>query len=788
MTDVVEKPVVDTVSIEVDGIAMEVPKGTMIIEATDKAGIHIPRFCYHPKLSIAANCRMCLVDVEKAPKPLPACATPVMDGMKVYTRSRRAIASQQNVMEFLLINHPLDCPICDQGGECELQDVSIGHGHSVSRYVDRKRSVKDENLGALVSTEMTRCIHCTRCVRFLDEIAGTNELGGMGRGDRTFISTYVGRSIDSELSGNIIDLCPVGALTNKPFRFRARSWELRAAGSVSSHDSVGSGIVYHRRQGRILRAVPANNDAINENWLSDRDRWGFHGLYADERFHKPEMKNESHWQKCGWPTAISVVADILSGAKPEETGFLISAQNSNEHLYLAQKFARAINCSNIDHRIRQRDFADDDSRGLNPQLGCSIASLATSDAILLVGSNIRHDQPILGHRIRQAAHAGASVYSINSSDYDFNFNMAAESVCKPSLMAMELAAVAASLELTADGALGKLIASASRNEVSDRIAGGLKQASSGRIILGNDASAHEVASVLRALAELIAGATGSSYGELPVHANSAGATLCGVLPHRQAGMAVSASVGKNTSEMLDGSLKVVVIDGFEPGLDCIQGARLQQVLSDADKVIYLGQYVTDAIREVADLILPVNGYLESGGTMVNMDGQQQTAGPVSKPVAESKDGWKVYRVLAEKMSLQGFDYTSSGDIRNEINSLDTESVIGNSPVNFPLPANATPGQLELHGHYGLYSSDAMVRRSSHLQDTIHASRAELTIHPADAERLEISDGETCVANGGPELVVRVSEQQAEGSAGYPLGVAELVELTAASVVTLEKRS
>ncbi len=785
MSDVAEKPVVETVTIEVDGISMDVPKGAMIIEATDRAGIHIPRFCYHPKLSIAANCRMCLVDVEKAPKPLPACATPVMDGMKVYTRSHRAVSAQQNVMEFLLINHPLDCPICDQGGECELQDISIGHGHSVSRYVDRKRSVKDENLGALISTEMTRCIHCTRCVRFLDEIAGTNELGGMGRGDHTFISTYVGRSIDSELSGNIIDLCPVGALTNKPFRFRARSWEMRAAPSISSHDAVGSNIVYHRQRGRILRAVPAANEAVNENWLSDRDRWGFHGIYSDDRITQPEMKNDRHWQKCGWPTAIKAAADTLSGVDASEIGFLVSAQNSNENLYSAQKLARSLGCHNIDHRIRQIDFVDDQSRVLTASLGGSIASLASADAILIIGANIRHDQPILGHRVRQASHAGAAISVINPYDYPHNFDLAAEVICKPSLMVSELAAVARSLGMTAKGALGKLIKDSRENEASTRIAKSLKSGERGRVLLGQNALGHANASALRALATLICQATGASYGELPAFANAAGAMMMGVLPHREAGMAVSSQRGQNVSEMINGSLKVIVIDGFEPTLDCLQAAGLQQALSQAEQVIVISPYVTDAIREVATLILPSLTFLETGGSLVNAAGQWQSRAAASKPDGDGKDSWKIYKVIADQLKLEGFDYQGIGDLREEISGLDVETVMGKIDPVITLPVVSADNTLELQCDYGMVSSDPIVRRSDHLQKTSHASLAAVRLNPLDAERLGVVREETVRLNGELLVAAIMDENQPEGSLGCPMGVEALSPLTAHVSVAVE---
>ena len=426
---------VDMVNIEVDGVAMQAPKNSMIIEATDRAGIDVPRFCYHRKLTIAANCRMCLVDVEKAPKPMPACATPVMDGMKIYTQSRRAVDAQHGVMEFLLINHPLDCPICDQGGECELQDLAMGYGRSISRFSERKRVVKDKNAGPLIQTDMTRCIHCTRCVRFLEEIAGTSEMGGSGRGDRLEIGTCIEKSIDSELSGNIIDVCPVGALTNKPFRFSARAWELVAQPSVATHDGLGSTLHYHNRRGEILRAVPADNEAVNETWLSDRDRFSHFGLYAEDRVREPMVKENGEWRSVSWEEAIAATATALKSVVEEhgadELGVLMSPGALTEEYYLAQSMVRALGCGNIDHRLREIDFADDNAQPTTPQFGASPAEMEQASSILLIGSNIRHEAPILGHRVRKAWLAGAGISAINPIDFDFHFKLKNKQIVAP---------------------------------------------------------------------------------------------------------------------------------------------------------------------------------------------------------------------------------------------------------------------------------------------------------------------------------------------------------------------
>ncbi|MGA7801529.1 MAG: NADH-quinone oxidoreductase subunit NuoG, partial [Gammaproteobacteria bacterium] len=442
-------PAGELVTIEVDGVPLQARKGQMVIEVTDEAGIYVPRFCYHKKLSVAANCRMCLVQVEKSPKPMPACATPVMEGMRVFTKSDYARDAQRAVMEFLLINHPLDCPICDQGGECELQDLALGYGRGVSRFTEKKRVVKDKDIGPLIATDMTRCIHCTRCVRFLEEIAGHKELGGTGRGENVEIGTYVERAIESEMSGNVIDVCPVGALTSKPFRFAARAWELTRHASVSPHDSVGSNLFVHALRGELLRVVPRDNEAINEVWLSDRDRFGYQGVNSADRLQAPMIKTDGAWKEVDWETALQAAADgvrhIADAHGPDQLGMLVSPTATVEEMYLAGRLAEGLGCRNIDHRLRQADFSDQERAPLFPWLGQSIEDLEQVDAALLIGSNVRKDLPIVGHRLRKASLGGAKLMFINPVDYQFRFNVAAKAIVSPSRMVGELAAVAAAL-------------------------------------------------------------------------------------------------------------------------------------------------------------------------------------------------------------------------------------------------------------------------------------------------------------------------------------------------------
>jgi NADH-quinone oxidoreductase subunit G len=486
------------ISIEVDGKKLDATAGQMLIEVTDKAGITVPRFCYHKHLSVAANCRMCLVEVENAPKPLPACATPCADGMKVFTRSPVARAAQKGTMEFLLINHPLDCPICDQGGECELQDVAMGYGGDVSRFTEQKRVVRDENLGSLIATDMTRCIHCTRCVRFGAEIAGLREMGATGRGEHMRIGVYIEQAVGSELSGNIIDLCPVGALTSKPYRYTARSWELTQADGIPAHDGVGSNVHWHIRRNQIMRAIPRENQACNQTWLSDRDRFAYQGFNADDRITVPMIRENGKLQETDWDEALEVAANLLKAAPPEKLGALVSPNATTEEAYLAGKLMRGLNSENIDHRLRQVDFRGDANNPSLQWLGQCFEALADNAATLLVGSWLRKEQPMLNHRLRQSFLDGGIVMAINPVAYSFNFDLDVDVVCSPADMVVELAGVAKALGLSTCGVEVDV------DESHQTIANTLKEAEQGSIILGNSAMMHPDYSILRRLAASIA--------------------------------------------------------------------------------------------------------------------------------------------------------------------------------------------------------------------------------------------------------------------------------------------
>ena len=658
-------PISDLVNIEIDGKAMQVPKNSMIIAAADKAGIPIPRFCYHEKLPIAANCRMCMVETEMGgkamPKPQPACATPVAEGMKIHTQSQRALSAQRNVMEFLLINHPLDCPICDQGGECELQDLSVGYGRSVSRFVERKRVVPDEDLGPLIETEMTRCIQCTRCVRFMTEVAGSPELGGMGRGENLEIGTYIGKTIDSELGGNIIDVCPVGALTNKVFRFKARAWELIARESIGYHDALGSNLWLHTRRGEVLRSVPRDNEAINECWLSDRDRYSHQGLYASDRAKKPMIRKNGTLVETTWEEAIAFVADGLK-RNGTDIGALVAPLASCEEGYLLAKIVRGLGSDSIDHRLRVTDFTDG-AAGATFEM--PLAQVEKANAILLVGSNPRHDQPLLGHRIRKAFKKGAKVYAVNPLDYDFNFAVACKSIVLPSRFAAELAALAAA---AGDGSpqpsalnpqVADIIAKATVSDAHRATIKALRDAPSSVLVFGDYAVDHAQASLLRALASYLAQTTHTAFNEVASSANAVGLARVGALPR----------VGGNDAAAMLARPPKTLITYHCGSQDASAPAAYDKARSNAAFGVYIGAYACAGVKRTAHAVLPVGLPPEIDGTYVNVDGTVQTTVAGAKLPGDARPGWRVLRALGAQLGLAGFDATDIGEVRAAVASL-----------------------------------------------------------------------------------------------------------------------
>ena len=712
----------DLVNIEIDGVAVKARKGAMIIHATDAQGAYVPRFCYHDKLSVAANCRMCLVEVEKAPKPMPACATPVAEGMKVFTKSPRAIAAQKATMEFLLINHPLDCPICDQGGECELQDLAVGYGRDVARYSERKRVVKDRSIGPLVSTDMTRCIHCTRCVRFGDEIAGLQELGTVGRGESMQISTYVEKSVDHELSGNIIDLCPVGALNNKPYRYRARAWEMTQHPLVSPHDCTGTNLSGHVLRGRLMRVVPRDNEEINENWIADRDRFSCEGLYTEDRALKPMVKDGGAWREVDWETALEAAArglqKVVREAGAGQAGFLVSPSATLEEASLAARLARGLGCGNVDHRLRRIDFRDQAGDSASPTLGCSLADLDQASAVLVVGSSLRREVPIIAHRIRKGAvRHGTQVALVNPRPQELMFPVAAQFTSNGLGMAQHVAALlVAALRSSGQSipqdlapALEGVVPTSDHERVARLLAGeGLRV-----ILLGGVAERHVAYSEIRALARALAVATGAVIGFLPDGGNAVGAALAGATPHRGVGGRPLTAPGLSALEMLNARLRGYVLVGGIEFADLVPSPSVESALQSAECVVALTPYAGPEQLANSTVILPVAAFAETSGTWVNVEGRWQSVPGAARPPGEARPAWKVLRVLGNLLDLRGFDYVSSEDVRDEL-----LREIGGGGTD-PTPA-FVPGRLsavDSTRELGIYRVDAVVRRSRPLQET-----------------------------------------------------------------------
>jgi NADH-quinone oxidoreductase subunit G len=717
----------DIVKFEVDGKPVEGRRGQMIMQVTDAIGAYIPRFCYHEKLSIAANCRMCLVEVEKAPKPLPACATPIGEGMKVFTRSPKAISAQKATMEFLLINHPLDCPICDQGGECELQDLAMGFGRDVSRYTEKKRIVKDKDIGPLVSTDMTRCIHCTRCVRFGEEITGTPELGTIGRAEDMKISTYVEKAIDHELSGNIIDLCPVGALNNKPYRYSARAWEMEQHPTVSPHDCVGSNLNAHVLRGIVKRIVPRPNEAINEAWISDRDRYSYEGIYSGDRLLSPRVKDAGKWQDIGWEDAFEKIAEQLRHGSGTKLGILASPSATIEEAHLLARIAEHLGTANIDHRVRRRDFSDQEEDALFPWLGCGIADLQSRDAVLVVGSNIRKEAPIIAHRLRKAAVSGAKVCFANSSVYDYYFNIAEYLSGKGLVEQLSGIAVAAVNGSALSPAIRDLCKGVTADVHQSRVAAILSESGNGLVLLGNIAGRHQAFSAVRALAASISASTGTTIGFLSEGANSAGACLAGVLPHRRTGGKARGEVGLNAGDMLAARLDTVFLFGLEPDSDLTATDDAVDQLARQNFVVAFSPYTSAAIDEAADLQVPIGTFAETAGTFVNCEGRWQSFAGVAKPVGQARPGWKVLRVLGNLLGIDDFDYQSASDIRDELQEQLGEVLPDNAyrrkaGCGRPNGEDAPANDIDIP----IYEVDGIVRRATALQMTPEALRTRGT--------------------------------------------------------------
>lgn len=655
------------IDIEIDGRTLHVEQNTTIIEAADKAGITIPRFCYHKKLSIVANCRMCLVEVEKSGKPLPACATPVTAGMKVYTTSAKTKEAQRSVMEFLLINHPLDCPICDQGGECELQDLSLGYGSSLSRFTEGKRSVKDDNLGSLISTEMTRCIQCTRCVRFGQEIAGIKELGALNRGEDLQISTYIEHSLESELSGNIIDLCPVGALTSKPFRFTARAWELQQSASIAPHDCLGSNIYLHTRREQVMRAVPRENETINETWLSDRDRYSYLGIHSKERLTKPHIKENGQWFIVDWETALEKVVDgfkkILQQKGAQAIGGLASPSSTTEEFYFFQKLLRSLGSQHIDHRLHQTDTSDQMQAPLCPP-GLSLSALEKADFIWLVGSNIRREQPIAAHRLRKANLAGTKIASLHCVDVRVPFALHENQCVSPEAIVPTLLSVAKAL--ADEQSLAGFSEITPSDDLPNNLIEQLKSSENCIIILGALAHNHPQASLIRALTHFIARQTGARCLYLTEGANSVGAWLAGAVPQRLPGGVAVSEPGLSAAEMLNADLSAFILLNVEPTLDCANPQALSQSLKQADFVLALSPFKAKSLLDHAHVILPMATFAEIQGSFINLAGCWQSFSAAIPPLGLARSGWEILQTLGQRFERADFNRSDHAFIREEL--------------------------------------------------------------------------------------------------------------------------
>jgi len=775
------------IEIELDGQKVEVLEGSMVMHAADKAGTYIPHFCYHKKLSIAANCRMCLVDVEKAPKPMPACATPVTQGMIVRTKSAKALQAQKGVMEFLLINHPLDCPICDQGGECQLQDLAVGYGASSTRYNEEKRVVFHKNVGPLISMEeMSRCIHCTRCVRFGQEVAGVMELGMIHRGEHSEITTIVGETIDSELSGNMIDVCPVGALTSKPFRYSARTWELSRRKSVSPHDSLGANLIVQVKNNQVLRVVPLENEEVNECWIADRDRFSYEALNGSDRLTAPMIKQGGAWKSVDWQTALEYVSRGLTqigvdhGA--QSIGALGSAHSTVEELHLLAKLVRGLGSENIDHRTRHADFSDTGS-GAAPGspsarwLGTSIASLTNLQRVLVVGSFLRKDHPLLAQRIRQATRKGAKVHSIHAVHDDWLMAMASTQSVAPSGWLQALADVA-----TAVGASTNTAAPVpgQASDAAKAIAVSLLSGERKAILLGNAAAQHPQASSLLALANWIGAQTGASVGYLTEAANSVGAQLVGALP-KNGGLNAGQMLGADSAS----PLKACVLLNVEPALDAANAAAASAALNAAEMVVVLTPFKT-AAHDVADVLLPISPFTETSGTFVNAEGRVQSFHGVVKPLGETRPAWKVLRVLGNTLGLKGFDFETSEEVRAEaLGDVATIAArLSNAGAAAAAAATALNGlepKFERVADVPIYSTDSLVRRATSLQLTADARAPFASLPAALWSRLGLNAGDKVrVSQGSAQAVLpaRLDATLADTAVRVPAGHADTATLGA----------
>ncbi len=726
--------------VEIDGKLVEVPVGSMVMEAANKLGLYVPHFCYHSKLTIAANCRMCLVEIEKAPKPMPACATPVTDGMKVHTQSAKAKQAQNGVMELLLINHPLDCPICDQGGECQLQDLAVGYGGSGSRFDEDKRVVPRKELGPLVAAEeMSRCIQCTRCVRFGQEIAGVMELGMIGRGEHAEIVSFVGRSVDSELSGNMIDICPVGALTSKPFRYSARTWELSRRKTIAPHDSLGSNLVVQVKQNRVMRVLPLENDDVNECWISDRDRFSYEALNSDQRLAKPMVREGTGWREVDWQVALVLVAERLRKIVDEQgataIGALASPSATLEEMHLLGKVMRGLGSENIDFRLRQRDFSAAGKTSGAPWLGMKVSEIADLDAVLVIGSFLRKDHPLLASRFRQAAKRGQQLHLLHIAADNPLIDRVNRVVVAPSELPYTLASIARAVFEVKEQAVPDVLREVVVSEAARTIAKSLARGKKIGVFLGNTAQQHDSATQLHVLAQMIAGACEGRLGFFGEAANSVGGYLAGCVP---------GAGGLNAHDMLAQPRSAYLLLNCEPELDSHNGRQAAAAMRKAQFVVALTPFQTSA-TEYAHVILPITPFSETSGTFVNTEGRMQSFNAVVRPLGDARPAWKVLRVLGNALDLRGFDQDASEAVRDEVGQADAlaarlSNAIAGVPLKQARGAVLQNGSLERVTDVPIYCADGLVRRAPSLQETADARAPRALMSTATLQKLGLSAG------------------------------------------------
>ncbi|MDO5667825.1 MAG: NADH-quinone oxidoreductase subunit NuoG [Alcaligenaceae bacterium] len=764
------------VELTIDGKKVSVPEGSLVMHAATELGLYVPHFCYHKKLSIAANCRMCLVEVEKAPKPMPACATPVMEGMVVHTKSPKALAAQKAVMEFLLINHPLDCPICDQGGECQLQDLAVGYGHDASNYQEEKRVVFHKSLGPLISAEeMTRCIHCTRCVRFGQEVAGVMELGMLNRGEHAEITSFLGKAVSSELSGNMIDLCPVGALTSKPFRYEARTWELARRRSVSPHDSVGSNIVVQVKNDRVLRVVPFENEAVNECWISDKDRFSYEGLYAEDRLTTPMVKGDDGvWREASWEDALLAAAELLQNTNEKHGVGSIGAFSAEyatlEEMSLLSKVIRGLGSDNIDSRLRLADENLDKALEGTPWLGMPIAELNHLDGVLVVDSNLRQDHPLFAQRLRQAAKAGARIVLLDSNGEDPLFPVAARLTVAPSQLCSTIDNIGKAIAKLKDGA------EVDDNDQISQIAGILVNGRKPAVFMGNGVLSKSSASNVLAHSHVVAQALAAPLGYLTRGANHVGAIVAGAAPQ---------SGGMNTAQMMNNPLSAYVVLHAE-SLDFDDPIRARELLAQAS-TIAITSYQSDA-KQWAKIMLPVGPFTETSGTFINAEGRAQSFKGVVPSLANSRPAWKVLRVLGNLLKLADFDAESSEAVRDAVLAQNYTGQFNNQVKAEPYNPNVAVNAFERVATLPIYRTDAIVRRAPALQQ--QTAQPVAGLNAATMAALGVAEGDQVLVKsnrGEVVLPVQLQEQLVENTVSVPLGFEQTAVLGGAFVqLSVEK--